>query len=122
MFAEMRLAALLAKGTSGKADVLPAHQALEMATLNAAKALGIDAITGSLKSGKAADITAVNLSGLTTSPCYDAASHLVYTAGREHVSHVWTNGTLLLKEGELQTIDKQALLAKAAYWKGRIRP
>ncbi len=120
MFAEMRLAALLAKGSSGKAEILPAHQALEMATLNAAKALGIDALTGSLKSGKAADITAVNLSALNTSPCYDAASHLVYAAGREHVSHVWVNGENLLNEGKLVTLDSQELKAKANYWQGRI--
>ena len=120
MFAEMRLAALLAKGISGKADILPAHQALQIATLNAAKALGIDAITGSLKPGKAADITAVDLSALGTSPCYDAASHLVYAAGREQVSHVWVNGELLLNEGKLVALDSQELKAKAAYWQGRI--
>ncbi|TCV90536.1 TRZ/ATZ family hydrolase [Sulfurirhabdus autotrophica] len=121
MFAEMRLAALLAKGSSGKAEILPAYQALEMATLNAAKALGIDALTGSLKPGKAADITAVNLSALSTSPCYDAASHLIYASGREHVSHVWVNGDNLLNEGKLVTLDSQELKAKANYWQGRIK-
>jgi len=120
MFAEMRLAALLAKGISGKADTLPAHQALRMATLNAAKALGIDTVTGSLKPGKAADIAAVDLSSLETSPCYDAASHLVYTAGREQVSHVWVNGELLLNDRNLTTLNTQELKAKAAYWQGRI--
>ena len=120
MFAEMRLAALLAKGVSGMADALPAHYALQMATLNGAKALGIDAITGSLTAGKAADITAVDLSSLETSPCYDAASHLVYAAGREHVSHVWVNGELLLDGQNLVTLDTQELKAKVAYWQDKI--
>ncbi len=120
LFAEMRLAALLAKGTSGKADALPAHQALQMATLNAAKALAIDTITGSLLPGKAADITAINLSSVETSPCYDAASHLVYAAGREHVSHVWVNGVLLLNERNLTTLNSHELKAKAAYWQDKI--
>ena len=120
MFAEMRLAALLAKASSGKADALPAHQALQMATLNAAKALAIDTITGSLKPGKAADITAVSLSSLETSPCYDAASHLVYAAGREQVSHVWVNGELLLNDRSLTTLNSLELKAKAAYWQDKI--
>ncbi len=120
MFGELRLAALLAKGANHAADALPAHQALQMATLNAARALGIDGHTGSLVPGKAADITAVDLSGMETSPCYDAESHLAYAAGREHVSHVWVNGELLLDERELVTLDTQELKAKVAYWQERI--
>ncbi|MGH8751077.1 MAG: TRZ/ATZ family hydrolase, partial [Burkholderiales bacterium] len=89
MFEEMRLTALLAKAVSGRADALPAHQALRMATLNGAKALGLDGKTGSLTVGKAADITAVDFSSLELSPCFDPVSHLVYAAGREQVSHVW---------------------------------
>jgi 5-methylthioadenosine/S-adenosylhomocysteine deaminase len=120
LFGEMRLAALLAKGTSLKADTLPAAQALQMATLNAARALGMDAETGSLAAGKAADITAVDLSTLETSPCYDVVSHLVYAAGREHVSHVWVNGKLAVDDHRLTTLDIHELKAKAAYWQGKI--
>ena len=85
----MRTAALLAKGTSGDASTLPAHQALEMATLGGAKALGLDDRIGSLIAGKSADIAAIDLSAMELAPCYDPISHLVYAAGREHVSHVW---------------------------------
>ena len=120
MFSEMRLAALLAKGSNGAADILPAHQALQMATLNAAKALGIEALTGSLLPGKAADITAVNLSEIDISPCYDPLSHLIYAAGREHVSHVWVNGELVLEDRQLVKLDTRELKAKAAYWQQRI--
>ncbi|GAO36054.1 N-ethylammeline chlorohydrolase [Sulfuricella sp. T08] len=120
MFAEMRLAALLAKGQSGHAAALPAHQALAMATINAAKALGIDHLTGSLAIGKAADITAVDLSAPETQPCYDVTSHLVYTAGRENVSHVWVNGKLVLDERHLTTIDIHELNARTSFWHEKI--
>ena len=117
----MRLAALLAKGASGKATALPAHAALRMATLNAARALGLDDAIGSLTPGKFADMTAVDLSSLELSPCYDPLSHLVYVAGREHVSHVWVNGELLVEGGQLQRLDANQLTAKAAYWQEKIR-
>ena len=91
MFEEMRLAALLAKAESKRADVLTAHQALHMGTIAGARALGLEQITGSLTADKAADITAVDFSNINLAPCYDPVSHLVYTAGREHVSHVWVN-------------------------------
>lgn len=94
MFAEMRLAALLAKGASGDAAILSAAQALEMATINAARALCLDERIGTLEAGKMADITAVKISALETLPCFDPVSHLVYVAGREHVSHVWVAGEL----------------------------
>jgi 5-methylthioadenosine/S-adenosylhomocysteine deaminase len=113
---EARMAALLAKGASGDPTVLDAHRALTMATLNAARALNLDDRIGSLKPGKAADIVAIDLSSPETSPCYDVASHLVYAAGREHVSHVWVNGELLVENRKLTTLDSQELAAKSAHW------
>ena len=121
LFAEMRLAALLAKGVSGDATALPAWQALEMATLNSARALGMDDIIGSLTPGKCADIAAVKFTGVELAPCYDPLSHLVYAAGREHVSHVWVNGELLVDNGNLTTIDTLEAQARAAFWRDRIR-
>ena len=120
LFEEMRLAALLAKAQSGNAGMLPAHQALQMATINGARALGLGEITGSLLPGKAADITAVDFSSLELSPCYDPVSHLVYAAGRNHVSHVWVNGKILLNEGRLTTLDEPDLLRRTAYWREQI--
>jgi 5-methylthioadenosine/S-adenosylhomocysteine deaminase len=99
MFQEMRIAALLAKGVSGDAQAMPAHAALHAATLGGARALGLDAAIGSIAVGKAADLVAVDLSAPELAPCYDVASHLVYAAGREHVSHVWVGGNPLLVEG-----------------------
>ncbi|SEM93491.1 TRZ/ATZ family hydrolase [Nitrosomonas marina] len=121
LFEEIRLAALLAKATSKRADTLPAYHALEMATINGARALGIDAITGSLASGKAADITAIDFSDLHLSPCYDPVSHLVYAAGREQVSHVWVNGKILLENKQLTTLDEADLRRRALYWEECIK-
>jgi 5-methylthioadenosine/S-adenosylhomocysteine deaminase len=120
MFEEMRQAALLAKATSGQADALPAHQVLKMATLNGANALGLGDITGSLTIGKSADITALNFSDLNLAPCYDPISHLVYTASREQVSHVWVNGKMLLQDKELTTLNKLELQYRTAFWHERI--
>ena len=94
MFADMRLAALLAKGVSGDASALPAAQALEMATINAAKALCMDEKVGTIEQGKMADLTAVRIADPELLPCFDPISHLVYVAERRDVSHVWVAGEL----------------------------
>ncbi|SFE92777.1 TRZ/ATZ family hydrolase [Nitrosomonas sp. Nm166] len=120
MFVEMRQAALLAKVTSGLANILPAHQALRMATLNGANALGLGKVIGSLTIGKAADITAVDFSDLNLVPCYDPISHLVYAASREQVSHVWVNGKMLLRNKELTTLNQSDLRYRATFWHERI--
>jgi len=118
---ETRTAALLAKGTSGDASTLPAHQALAMATLGGAKALGLEARIGSLAAGKHADITAIDLSAMEVAPCYDPISNLVYAAGREHVSHVWVDGRLRVRDGQLVDLDVRELQMKAAQWRDRVR-
>jgi 5-methylthioadenosine/S-adenosylhomocysteine deaminase len=120
LFAEMRLAALLAKGAAADPTVLPAHTVLEMATVRAARALGMEDRIGTLSPGKSADMTAVNLSAPELLPCYDPLSHLVYAAGREHVTHVWVNGELVVAGGQLTRLDTRELAAKAAHWKDRI--
>ena len=117
---EMRLAALLAKAASDNAETLPAHVALRMATLNAAKALGLDQKIGSVETGKCADLCAVNLASIELSPCYDPASHLVYAAGRENVSHIWVGGKLLVEQGRLLQLDETAVARKAREWQMRI--
>jgi len=122
LFEEMRIAALLAKGAAGRPTAVPAHRALAMATLDAARALGLESEIGSIEPGKRADLTAVNLAGLELSPCYHPASHLVYAAGREHVSHVWVGGNSLLDDGRLTTLDAGELAAKAAHWQARMTP
>lgn len=121
VMAEMRLAALLAKGSTGDPTTVPAADALAMATLNGARALGLADRIGSLTPGKCADMAAVDLSAPELAPCYDPLSHLVYAAGREHVTHVWVNGELLVDNGRLARLDARELAAKAAYWKDKIK-
>ncbi len=120
MFGEMRSAALLGKITVRDASALSATQTLHMATLGGAKALGLETEIGSLEAGKAADITAINLSALETQPVYHPISQLVYAAGREQVSDVWVAGQHLLKERVLTTLDRQAILNKARQWGEKI--
>lgn len=119
LFADMRLAALLAK-VSGDPQALPAFDALRMATIQGARALGIDDRVGSLTPGKIADMIAVDLSDVETQPCYDIASQLVYSTGREAVTHVWVNGKILLEDRKLTTLSYDELQEKAAFWRRRI--
>jgi 5-methylthioadenosine/S-adenosylhomocysteine deaminase len=120
MLGELQTAALQAKGHSGNACALPADTALRMATINGAKALGIEAKTGSLTTGKSADIVAVDLSQPETQPIFHPISQLVYAAGREQVRHVWVAGRRLLNNRELTTIDLPQVLGRAAAWRERI--
>ena len=117
---EMRTAALLAKAASGNAAAVGAAEALEMATLEGARALGLEGEIGSIEAGKSADLAAVELSALETLPCYDPVSHLVYAAGREHVTHAWIAGAARLAERRLTSLDAQDLQDKALWWQGRL--
>ncbi len=125
LFAEMRLAALLAKGTSGDAAALPAAAALKAATLDAARALNLDSQIGSIVPGKRADLVAVDLRTLSCQPVFDPVSHLVYVAGREHVTHVWVDGKLKLNDRRLvdpgqNNLNIDDLSARAAYWRAKL--
>lgn len=116
MWGEMRTAALMGKGVAGRADAVTAAEVLRMATLNGAKALGLDTYTGSLEVGKAADITAVDLSGLHQQPVHDVVSNLIYSAGRDCVSDVWVGGAPKLRNRELLDIDIGDLHGKTRQW------
>jgi 5-methylthioadenosine/S-adenosylhomocysteine deaminase len=121
IFAEMRLSALLAKGMSEDATVIPAHQALEMATINAAKAMGLEDKIGSIEIGKLADLTAVKLNESIINPCYDPISHLVYTCGREHVSHTWVTGELRYSNGLYANIEPLELKEIINTWQPKLQ-
>lgn len=121
MLGEMRTAALLAKGVAGSARAVPAAQALRMATLNGAQALGLDDQIGSLVPGKSADVVAIDLQAIETQPLYHPVSQLVYAAGRRQVSDVWVAGRHVLQQGALVTLDEEPLLQRAKEWRERIR-
>lgn len=112
MFEEIRLAALLAKGSTGQPTVLPARRALEMATINAARALGRGADLGSIEVGKLADVIAVDLSAPECRPVYQPDAQLVYVAAREHVSDVWVHGQRVLKGRRLTRFSLSDTLAQ----------
>lgn len=120
LFQEMRTAALLAKAVSGDPEAMPAYQALRAATLNGARALGIDALTGSITPGKAADLCAVSLNGPEMAPQLNVLSQLVYAAGRENVTHVWVAGRLLIGDGAFTAIDLRDLDKRIGLWQNHL--
>ena len=120
MFAEMRLTALLAKGLSGNPEAVPAEQALAMATLNAARALGLDDQIGSLEAGKQADLIAVALDRIETLPVHHVCSQLVYATGRNQVTDVWVAGRPLVKDGKLTSLDTDRIRSEASTWQRRL--
>jgi len=121
MLGEMRTAALLAKNVTGDASSVPAERALSMATINGARALGLDETIGSLLPGKSADITAINLGDIETQPVYHPVSQLVYATGRDKVTDVWVAGQHLLKDRKLTTIDEKEVITRARKWGEKIR-
>ena len=122
MFSEIKQTALLAKAVAQDASSVPAHTALEMATINAAKALGLDNMIGSIEVGKMADMIAVNFDEIETQPCYDAISQLVYATGRDKVTDVWVAGRQLMKERQLTTMNTTKIIKDVQHWGNKIRP
>ena len=120
MFGEMRTAALLGKAVAGDASAIPAVTALRMATINGAKALGLEDCCGSLSIGKAADVIAIDLSYLETQPLYCPVSQIVYAASRQQVTDVWVAGKRLLKQRQLTTLNKDDIKEKIAKWQRRL--
>jgi 5-methylthioadenosine/S-adenosylhomocysteine deaminase len=120
LFQEMRTAALLAKAVAGDAQAMDAGAALRAATLGGARALGLVGVTGSIEPGKAADLVALDLSAPELQPCYDVVSQLVYSAGREHVSHVWVAGRQLVREGQLEVPALAGLNTRLELWQNAI--
>ena len=117
---EMRHAALLAKLETRNAASLPAHTALRMATLEGARALGLDGEIGSLLPGKAADLCALHLGDWALQPCYDPVSHLVYSAGRDQITHVWVRGKLRIKDTNPVDSTVPALLQSTSLWQNAL--
>ena len=114
MFTEMRTAALLQKVSHG-ADALPAARVLRMATAGGARALGLGGEIGSIETGKRADITVLELGRLHTTPRPEVVSTVVYAAVALDVRDVLIDGRLVLRNGELQTLDESEVVAEAAH-------
>ena len=121
LFAEMRIASLLAKVATGDPSALPAQRVLGAATLAGARALGLERDIGSLAAGKFADVIAVDLSALDATPCYDPISHLVHAVGRDAVSDVWVAGRRVVSARTLTSADEASIAARARLWQERLR-
>jgi 5-methylthioadenosine/S-adenosylhomocysteine deaminase len=120
LLAESRSAALLAKGYAADPCVLNAFQALEMLTINAARALGKEHQLGSVEAGKLADLCAIRLDSLQTTPMYDVVSHLIYAASSQQVSHVWVGGRMLIQDKQFLYLDTGDIMDRANDWAKRI--
>jgi len=120
MLGEMRYAALLAKGVAGDPKVVTAADALAMATINGARALGLDDSIGSLVVGKWADMVCLDLAAPATQPVHHALSQVVYSASREQVSDVWVAGQSLLGDDESSAQDEADVFERAAAWQARL--
>jgi 5-methylthioadenosine/S-adenosylhomocysteine deaminase len=113
MFTEMRAAALLQKVSRG-AEALPASRVLRMATLDGARALGLEDEIGSIEAGKRADVTVLDLQRLHTTPRPEVVSTIVYAAEARDVRDVLIDGRFVLKGGELTTLDERDVIAEAS--------
>ncbi|MGK0441429.1 MAG: 5-methylthioadenosine/S-adenosylhomocysteine deaminase [Pseudohongiellaceae bacterium] len=121
MFSEMRTAALLAKAVSRDAAAVSDWQALEMATLSGAKALGMADQIGSLEVGKQADIIAIDFSQIEQQPVYNAISQLVYTNMASNVSHSWVAGKKVLDNRQPCQLNIESIKRKAQHWREKIQ-
>jgi 5-methylthioadenosine/S-adenosylhomocysteine deaminase len=120
MLGEMRTAALLGKGVAGSASALPAATALRMATINAARALGLEEEVGSLEPGKSADLVALDLRDSHTQPLYHPVSQLVYAASQQQVRQVWVRGRQVIRDGLPTRLDNGRIIAAAQTWGDRL--
>lgn len=118
---EIRAALLLQKGVSQDAEFLKPFDAIKMATINAAKAIGLDKNIGSIEYGKRADIVAINLNSIECQPCFDPLSTFVYSADKNSVSHVWVDGNIKVKKNFLVNIDEDKLIHNAKLWQIKIK-
>ncbi|MGI9291902.1 MAG: TRZ/ATZ family hydrolase [Gammaproteobacteria bacterium] len=121
MLGELRTAALLAKSHSGDAAAVAAHEALAMATINGAKALGLGDVTGSLKAGKSADMICIDLSVPACQPVHNPLSQVVYSATRDQVSDVWVAGRHLYGENKFTTLDQHEILERTNAWLSKMQ-
>ncbi|PQV64900.1 5-methylthioadenosine/S-adenosylhomocysteine deaminase [Abditibacterium utsteinense] len=113
MWEEMRLAATLHKAATLDPTAIPARQALEMATIQGAKCLGLESEIGSLEVGKKADICVLDFDKSHLTPCHNVISNLVYAAGAADVHSVLIDGKWMLKNRALQTLDGKEVRARS---------
>ncbi len=122
MFGELRTASLIAKAQSGNPKAVDAMTALEMATINGAKALGLDKEIGSIEIGKSADLITVNLDSYLTQPIYNPISHLAYAINQMQVTDTWIAGNQLLANGDFTQCDIHEIIRNIKPWAEKAMP
>jgi 5-methylthioadenosine/S-adenosylhomocysteine deaminase len=122
MYAAMRAAALVHKGMRLDPTVLPATDVLRMATIDGARALGIDHLVGSIEVGKRADLVLLDPASPSLNPVFDAHSTIVYSASRADVTDVWIDGRRVVEDRRCTTIDVAAAVHEARLEALRIDP
>ena len=113
MFEATRQAAFLAKLQTGDPRAVPARLALQMATIDGARALGMDRAIGSLETGKRADLITVSITSARQTPMYDPLSHLVYVTRGDDVRTTIVNGRMLMRDRKVLTLDESQVLSEA---------
>jgi 5-methylthioadenosine/S-adenosylhomocysteine deaminase len=100
---------------------VPAQTALDLATLGGARALGMEQLIGSIEPGKRADLIAVSVAAARQTPLYNAVSHIVYTTRGDDVRTTIVNGAVLMKDRQVKTLDRGAVIADANRLAARVR-
>jgi 5-methylthioadenosine/S-adenosylhomocysteine deaminase len=121
MFEAMRQASFLAKLSEHDPTVVPAQTALDMATIGGARAMGMERAIGSLEAGKRADLITVSVAAARQTPLYDPVSHIVYTTRGDDVRTTIVNGTVLMKDRQVRTLDRTAVITDAKRLAARVK-
>jgi len=121
LFGEMNTAAKLHKAWRRDPTVMDASAVLRMATIDGARALGLDEICGSLEVGKRADLIVVDTDRPHLTPMYDPVSHLVYAVSADDVTTVMIQGRVVMESGRLLTIDERQAIADVQRIARRVR-
>jgi len=121
MFEAMRQASFLAKHVAKDPTVVPARAALDLATVGGARALHMERLIGSLEPGKRADLITISMRAARQTPIYDPVSHLVYATRGDDVRTTIVNGKVLMKERQVRTLDRAAVIADANRLAAKVR-
>jgi 5-methylthioadenosine/S-adenosylhomocysteine deaminase len=121
MFEAMRQAAFLHKLVMGDPRIIPAPVAIEMATIDGARTLGLEQQIGSLEAGKLADVIVVSMASARQTPMYDPQSHLVYVTRGDDVRTTIVNGKVLMRDRKVLTLDVDRVLAEARVYAEKVR-
>jgi 5-methylthioadenosine/S-adenosylhomocysteine deaminase len=121
MLQEVKLAACLAKAVASNPTAVPANVALQMATLNGAKAIGLDKSIGSLEVGKFSDFIAIKLDDVETMPTFNVITHIVYSADRDKVTDAWVAGKRLMNDRTLCSMDIEQVKQAVLQWQPKLQ-